>query len=144
MNEKWTPADVIRLVALIGALVFFGLGAFMMWRGISAEGAIDIKSEVLSGSIKTGSAGLFLAFLSFSMIVFVLASTIKKPQPSLDSRYPKSRNLRMVFWGLLVALLASTGLAAIGYGDGFSFLASFLGFMVLIFGIAYLTFLDAE
>lgn len=69
---KWEPSDVLRLVALIGALVMFGIGAFMMWQGISAEGAIDIKSSVLSGSIKTGSAGLFIAFLSFAVIVFVL------------------------------------------------------------------------
>jgi hypothetical protein len=55
--------DVIRLVALLGAILLFALGAFMMWQGISAEGAIDIRSSVLSGSIKTGSTGLFIAFL---------------------------------------------------------------------------------
>ncbi len=126
---KWEPSDVLRLVALIGALVMFGLGAFMMWQGISAEGAIDIKSSVLSGSIKTGSAGLFIAFLSFAVIVlvFVLTSAAKKPPQSSTPNLSKSKRLGRGLTALLVGCIVSGALSAAGFGTGFGMLSVFLG-----------------
>jgi hypothetical protein len=141
---KWEPSDVLRLVALIGALVMFGLGAFMMWQGISAEGAIDIKSSVLTGSIKTGSAGLFIAFLSFAVIVFVLTSIGKRPTQSPSQDLSKSKRLGKGLAALLVACIVSGGLSAAGFGSGFAMLSVFLGFAFFLGGIAYLTFLENE
>ena len=68
---SWQPADVIRLAALIGAFLL-AVGSLMMWFGISADGAIDIKSTVVSGSIKTASAGLFILFLPFASLFMCL------------------------------------------------------------------------
>lgn len=141
---KWEPSDVLRLVALIGALVMFGIGAFMMWQGISAEGAIDIKSSVLSGSIKTGSAGLFIAFLSFAVIVFVLTSVGQKPSQSLSQNLSKSKRLGRGLAALLVGCIVSGALSAAGFGSGFAMLSVFLGFAFFLGGIAYLTFLENE
>jgi len=141
---KWEPADVMRLVALIGALVMFGLGALMMWQGISAEGAIDVKSSVLSGSIKTGSAGLFMVFLSFLVIVFVLSSIGKKSTVLHDQFQSKSSRLGKGLVALLVACVASGALAALGFGHGFGLLAVFLGFAFFMGGVAYLTFLEID
>lgn len=144
---KWEPADVIRLSALIGALLLFALGAFMMWQGIAAEGAIDIKSSVLTGSIKTASAGLFIAFLSFAIIVFVLSSLTKRTsaisQPSA-SGHTKSKRIAKLLIVLFIGLVTTGGLAALGYGPGFVFLAFFFGLMLSVVGIAYLTFLENE
>jgi hypothetical protein len=81
---KWEPINIIRLVALIGAMLLFAIGVVMIWQGISAEGAIDIKSSFLSGSVKTGSAGLFIAFLSFAIIAFVLLSLGKQQEPQVS------------------------------------------------------------
>ena len=144
---KWEPADIIRLVALIGALLLFALGAFMMWQGIAAEGAIDIKSSVLTGSIKTASAGLFIAFLSFAIIVFVLSSLGKRSlsvSPSPATNQTKSKRIAKLLLVLFIGLVVSGGLAAFGYGTGFGALALFIGFMLFLVGIAYLTFLENE
>lgn len=122
----------------------FGIGAFMMWQGISAEGAIDIKSSVLSGSIKTGSAGLFIAFLSFAMIVFVLTSAGQKTSQISSTNLSKSKRLGKGLVALLAACILSGALAAAGFGTGFAMLSTFLGFAFFMGGIAYLTFLENE
>ena len=74
---KPTFDQVLRLVVCVAGLVFFGVAIWMVQKGISANGVIDIKSEVLSGHLETGSAGLFLAFFSFLMIV--LPILIRRP-----------------------------------------------------------------
>lgn len=146
---KWEPKDIIRLVALFGALLVFALGALMMWMGISAEGAINIKSTILSGSIKTGSAGLFIAFLAFVIMALVLLSLRMQPSGEPHQFKPisnksKSQRILPVLWCILIALVISGGLGALGYGDGFGALAFFLGMLLVLVGAAYLTFLDNE
>jgi hypothetical protein len=144
---KWEPSDIIRFTALIGAFLLSILGALMMWRGIAAEGAIDIKSSVLTGSIKTGSAGLFITFLAFVIIVFVLSSlvqsTLKSSQP-LATGHAKSKRIAKLLIVLFVGLIVSAGLAAFGYARGFAILAGFFGFLLIPVGIAYLAFLENE
>jgi hypothetical protein len=143
---KWEPSDILRLVALVGALVLFALGAFMMWQGIAAEGAIDIKSSVVSGSLKTGSAGLFIVFLSFVLVVFVLTSLSKShaTKPSTPARPSKTAGLAKGFFVLLTAFVIAAALAALGYGVGFGLLAAALGFFTLMCGIALLTVMEDE
>lgn len=143
---KWEPQDVIRLIALIGAIGLFCLGDAMMWQGISAEGAIDLKSSVLSGSLKTGSAGLFIAFLSFFVMVFVLSGVSHKASSFASSRTDeRSRFKRLlpVFFVLLIALAVSTALASAGY-PGFIGMAFLSGLLLLIVVIALLTFLETD
>lgn len=142
---KWEPNDVIRLVALIGAMVLFAMGAYMMLQGISAEGAIDIKSSVVSGSLKTGSAGLFIVFLAFLMIVFVLFSqaSSRKAAPSFTSSSSgKSAMVEKAFFALLIAFVTTGALAALGYGGGFAFVSVALGFLTFFCGMVYLDLFD--
>ena len=144
---KWEPADVIRLAALVGAFLLCLLGAYMMAQGIAAEGAIDIKSSVLSGSVKTGSAGLFILFFAFGIIVFVLSSLSSKAAHANLSQAKarsKTHQLAWVFWGVLVCLVVVGTLGALGNGQGFGALAFFLGFLLIGVGAAYVAFLDAE
>ena len=72
---KLTFDQLMRLLLLLSGIMFFGVGVWMIQAGIKAEGSIDIRSEVLSGSLKTGSAGLFITFFAFFMI---LASVLFK------------------------------------------------------------------
>ena len=119
----------------------------MMWQGIAAEGAIDIKSSVLTGSIKTASAGLFIDFLSFAVIVFALSSLTKKPlsaQPQSPRDHTKSKRVLILLAWLFPTFLVTVSLAALGYGNAFAGAAAFLGVMLLIGGIVYLTFLEGE
>lgn len=83
-SRNWTPNDWIRLVALIGAFGLFGLGAWMLFLGIAAEGTIDLKSSILSGTIKASSAGLYICFFALFIIVFVLASLLKSQRVRFD------------------------------------------------------------
>jgi quinol-cytochrome oxidoreductase complex cytochrome b subunit len=105
-GNHWKPNDCIRLVALIGAFVLFGIGAWMLYQGISAEGVVDLKSSFLSGTISSSSAGLFMCFFALFIIVFVLTTL----RSSSNSPQPRTRRLMAMFWGLLVAV----GFCAVG------------------------------
>lgn len=142
---KWEPNDVIRLVALIGAMLLFSMGAYMMWQGISAEGAIDIKSSVVSGSLKTGSAGLFIVFLSFFVIVFVLMAQANSRKESATHFKPNNGKAAMVeraFFALLAGFIGTGALAAFGVAPGLGFVSAALGILTLFCGIAYLEACD--
>lgn len=144
---KFEPTDIIRFVALIGGFLLCSLGALLMWLGVGAEGAVDIRSTLLSGSIKTGSAGLFTLFFGFGIIIFVLGSlNAKSANAQLSSVQRKSRtkHIAQAFWGLLVAFLATASLGALGYGNGFGVAAFFLGCLLGFTGIAYVVQLDYE
>ena len=57
MNARphWKPNDWLRLISLVGAFGLFGVGSWMLFRGISAEGIVDLKSTLLSGTLKASS-----------------------------------------------------------------------------------------
>ena len=142
---NWRPSDITRLVALIGALALFIIGALMMRAGIAAEGAIDVSSAVLSGSIKTGSAGLFVVFLSFLMIAFVLLTLDRKDQGSAGLvSHKSSRRLGHLVWGLLAAVVVTGSLGGLGYGKAFGGLAVGLGMLLYFALMFYIAMLGDE
>ena len=112
-TQRWHPSDWIRLVALLGAFVAFGVGIWLLVSGVSAEGIVDLKSSVLSGTLKTASAGLFVCFFALIVIAFVLASLFVAKR-SADARTPetRSRSRRMfpLFWGSILGI-AGCGIA---------------------------------
>ena len=145
--QPWQPSDILKLIALLGGFALCGLGAFMMWLGIGAEGSVDIKSSVLSGSIKTGSAGLFLIFFGAAIVMFVLASlgaSASAKSASPITRKAKSHTIGIAFFVVLIALIVSAAFGAAGYGAGFGILAMFLGAMLIITGGAYVEFASRE
>src|SRR5258706_2748641 len=109
-TSNWKPNDWIRLVALIGAFGLFALGAWMLYHGIAAEGVVDLKSSILSGTLKSSSAGLYICFLALFVIVFVLVSLITPRSDSKPAQKSRAKRLMPVFWGLLAAI----GVCAIG------------------------------
>jgi len=124
--QHWSPNDLICLVALIGGFSLFGLGAWMLFQGIAAEGTVDLKSTVLSGTLKTTSAGLYICFFALFIIIFVLVLQLS-PSKSSDAKATPTRSrssrLMPVFWGLLVALAGSAlgvSFAPEGSRTGFS------------------------
>lgn len=145
--QTWQPSDIIKLIALLGAFALCGIGAYMMWLGIGAEGTVDIKSSVMSGTVKTGSAGLFLIFFGSAIVIFVLASlsagaTAKSTAPV--ARKSTAHSIGVAFFVILAALIGSASLAAMGYGNGFSALAMFLAFFLIITGAAYAEFASRD
>jgi hypothetical protein len=82
----------------------------MLFQGISAEGVVDLKSSVLSGTIRASSAGLYMCFFALFIIVFVLATLLTPSNNPTTSAKSRAHRLMPVFWGLLVSL----GLCAVG------------------------------
>ena len=144
---QWTPPDVIRICALIGGFLLLILSALMMWHGINAEGAIDIKTSILSGSIKTGSAGLFLAFFAFAIIVYAIATAGLRggaeSAVTRDASHKKSKRMLPVLGALFLGTVGSA-VAAAYVNVGFVFLSGFLGVGMLVAGIAYVEILERE
>ena len=68
----WTPKEIRKLITLISGLVFFCLGIYLMCNQIKADGSIDIKTTLLTGHIKSGSAGLFICFFAVVMLLISL------------------------------------------------------------------------
>jgi len=127
------PIDPYRLVGLIAGIVFFGIGIYLVLHGVAAEGTIDIQSTILSGKITAGSAGLFVLFFSFFMIIIsmLLGHKIKFPlNLSQQDQDNTSKKYLKVFYTLVlvtvflvvVAVVAPpdkrliAGMAAAGFG----------------------------
>ena len=118
-----------------------------MWLGVGADGTVDIKSSVLSGTIKTGSAGLFTLFFGFGIIIFVVASLAAREgreRLSLTQRRSRTQNMVRAFGGVLAAFVVMAACAALGYGAAFGGAAVFLGFLLFFTGVAYVVQLDYE
>jgi hypothetical protein len=72
----WKPNDWLRLISLVGAFTLFGVGSWMLFQGISAEGVVDLKSTLLSGTLKASSVGLYVCFFALFIIIFVLVTLV--------------------------------------------------------------------
>ena len=134
----WKPNDFIRLVALIGGFVLFGVGAWMLFKGISAEGFVDLKSTLLSGTIKAASAGLYLCFFAMFIIAIVLVTIMVPARRETSGAISYHQRLIQVFWGLLFSLAACTiGEVVVG-GVGFSWVIGLLGSALIFVVLAIL------
>jgi hypothetical protein len=115
---------------LIGGFSLFALGGWMLFEGVKAEGSVDLKSTVLSGTIKASSAGLYLCFFALFIIIFVLVSLLGTKQEDSAAR-PRGRSAKLIpiFWGLLAALGICAGAIAVlpeGTRSGFAMAVGFL------------------
>lgn len=142
---KWEPVDIIRAVALVGGFLLVGLGAWLMWLGVGADGAIDIKSSLLSGSIKTGSAGLFIGFFGCVIVLFVLTTLTTKAamaHSSPQTHRPVLRGIGRTFKYSTIAAVACGLASAFGWGPGFGAVAGGLTVLVFFSAIAYMAAAD--
>jgi hypothetical protein len=126
-EKRWKPNDVIRLAAVVGGFLLFVPGVWMLYNGIQAAGVIDLKSAMLSGTLKTASAGLFVCLFALFIIVFALA--IVGGSNRQQTPGPKTRHERLIiaFWGLLVGA-AVCGIGA-ALSPGYSVFS--MGFIIL-------------
>jgi hypothetical protein len=136
-GNHWKPNDWIRLAALIGAFALFGIGAWMLFQEIAAEGVVDLKSSILSGTINSSSAGLYVCFFALFIILFVLATLVTLSNRPTSGAKPRLQRLMHIFWALLLGLgvcglgLAFTkGFASFGFSLAFSVLAMPLTFVI--------------
>jgi hypothetical protein len=120
----------------------------MIRSGINAEGIIDIKSSILSGSLKSGNAGLFVCFFGFMLSCFSLLAGIL-PQ-SLSKETIKADRHRVkfaliVFFSLLGAAILCAIITAYTTGDAqglFGFGAFFSGMAAFFWLFPLMTMID--
>src|SRR5436190_22153145 len=126
-SAHWKPNDWLKLIALLGAFGLFGVGSWMLFSGISAEGFVDLKSTLLSGTLKASSAGLYICFFGLFIIIFVLGTLIA----SAAQGRGRARRLAWLFWALLSAL-AACGLGVAFLPSGFRLFVFFpVGFLMV-------------
>src|SRR5262249_7521213 len=105
-RPQWRPNDWLKLISLVGAFGLFGIGTWMLFRGISAEGVVDLRSTLLSGTLKASSAGLYICFFALFIIIFVLVTLVTPARESAAKAKGRARRLSWLFWALLLALAA--------------------------------------
>ncbi len=123
------------------AVGLFIIGSIMIWNDVQAEGTIDIKSTIIVGSVKSGSAGILLVFIAFVLLLTLLLLTSKKPHSSSLKTSAVNKLGNSIKW-IFLALIVSVCL--IPYHPAFGGLAIFLGFALIPSGVAYLTFLEND
>ena len=129
--SQWKPNDVIRLVALLGGFSLFGVGAYMLSLGVHASGHVDLKASVLSGTLQTSSAGLYVCFFSLFIVVFVL-TTASIASPS-EGAPPKSAKFRLfgALVGMLTLALAAAAVVPSESRVGFTFAITVLLMLII-------------
>lgn len=65
----WNPREVRKLLAQIAGFLFGLGGIVLMITDVRATGKINISSNLISGEIESGSAGLLLIFFAFFLII---------------------------------------------------------------------------
>ncbi len=147
--EKKT-IDPCLLIALIAGIVFFAIGIYLTVQGVTAEGSIDIQSTILSGKITAGSAGLFVLFFSFFIIVFslLIGRHITFPSSSShDAQEMICRRASRVFYTLIfVTVLLVFGVVFFPTEKKFPFVfaAAGFGFLTLMAFIWYSSILESS
>jgi hypothetical protein len=75
-------------MAIAGAVAM--CGCLFVWRGLMADGEIDLATPFLTGKLRTGSVGVVLIFLSMVVVVSALlrrtSSNTPTPRQSLKVR----------------------------------------------------------
>ena len=133
-QPRWKPKDWLRLISLVGAFGLFGVGTWMLFQGISAEGVVDLRSTVFPGTLKASSAGLYLCFFALFIITFVLVTLVTPVRESAAKGRGRARRLSWLFWALLSAI-AACGLGLVFLPEGFRGLVFFpIGFLAVNLG----------
>lgn len=112
----WNPKEIRGLVAQIAGILFGGGGIALMIAGVRATGKINISTNLISGEIESGSAGLLLLFLAFFLIV--LPSYVGQPNSESESlpaarkaeiesaqRKGIHKKLKIIFFGIITSVV---------------------------------------
>lgn len=86
----WTPREVRKLIAQISGMIFGIGGILLMIADVKTTGKINITSNLVSGQIESGSAGLLLLFFSFFLIL--IPAIIGKNTPTIEKSRKEIKN----------------------------------------------------
>lgn len=103
VEMEWKANEIIKLLGLIFGFLLSLVGAFLLLKEIQAVGSISIKTLIGAGEVTSGSAGLFLLFFSFFIIVLAL-SGMHANEKRKASRFENFSNSFKVLAILLISL----------------------------------------
>ena len=144
-TPNWSVREWLLVITLIGGFLVFFCGIALMIAGTNAEGIIDLKSSVVSGSIKTGSAGLFVCVFGLSLVITTLVLGLRERvhQP-LQTRQSSRESIGKLIIGLGFGFTVCVGIAGLlPSGENTGFVAGAIAFGVLMVP-SVLTFLWGE
>jgi hypothetical protein len=111
----WNPHEIRKLVSQLAGIALGVGGFYLLVQGVQASGRINVSSNIVSGELESGSAGLFLLFLGFLLIVMPTlwggASTNVESAAAGDA---KARNYDVRLIILAVAAIVVTFLLLFG------------------------------
>lgn len=107
----WTPKEVRKLIAQISGILFGIGGMIFMLTDIKATGKVNITSNLVSGQIESGSAGLLLIFFAFFLILIPTIFTgrtqvIEKSQQITNLNKP-IKNFTLLQKAIISAIISS-------------------------------------
>lgn len=110
-----TPNDKLKLIGLAMGACMICSGIWMSYAGVQADGSVDIKSALISGSMKADSAGLIIAFLGSCVFMAsaLLSSKISHKEERSSSSFfdslwsPRNQNIAS---GLILIFLFVTAI----------------------------------
>ena len=97
----------MRLAVLIAGIFSFGVGIVMVIVGTTGGGVIKLEfRELLKGEMQTGSAGLFVIFFSFFLIVLsFLLGKAPKTEKAKKSKLREMVVVTIVLWGITAPMM---------------------------------------
>ncbi len=158
----WSPNEIRKLIAQLAGIIFGAGGIALMISGVKASGKINISTNLISGEIESGSAGLLLLFFSFFLIVLPFlrnSKAIHSIETNLKTSNvsKKNKEIKKLFIATLIGTILSLILfysAQYLIDNKYSF-GTFLmfggviigivtGFLILSIAYVYLTDEDSE
>lgn len=105
----WTPREVRKLIAQCAGVLFGIGGILLMVADVKATGKINISTNLVSGQIESGSAGLLLLFFAFFLVLIpAFQGRHTDPIPKKASKSnTKSKSLTTVQKDIIICLVTT-------------------------------------
>lgn len=84
--------DILKIISCITGSISIFFGVDMVYKGITAQGVINIKSVLVSGKVDSGSAGILFAFIGFALILLPI---LKKKTISEKATMEKEKRFKI-------------------------------------------------
>jgi len=106
-KTMWTPQEVRKLISQCAGILFGIGGILLMIADVKATGKINISTNLVSGQIESGSAGLLLLFFAFFLVLlpaFQVRQTSIPQQKKTNKGSSVKKSFSPVLKDIIIAL----------------------------------------